>query len=345
MAQTDPSLSLFAARVLSKRLGKLQSLTEPVRQADDVEAVHRMRVACRRLRVGLELCDPALGDGKAKRWRRQVRRLGQALGAARDADVQIQFIDDYQQSLGNPGKATGIKRLHLRLTQQRQRCQPDVIHAVDNLEQSNLVKRMPDYLDRQTVKARLEAGRESPDEAALRDYARRAITERLDELLAHEPFVAQPHMIEGLHRMRFAAKALRYTMELFAEFYDGALDESIAQMRRVQQALGQVHDADMWIELLPQFLETERERTQEFFGHLRGFTRIERDLATLREHCIGQREIHYGQFTGLWRELLRSRCWQTLRNAFESSAQPSLETATIDPPPSPSSTLRRLTEN
>ncbi len=332
-SHTQATVGLFAAKAMSKRLAKVCGQVQPVRDGRDPEAVHRMRVACRRLRAAMTNLHPALPGGKAKRWQRQVKRLGSALGQARDTDVQIQFIADYRSRLNNPGRATGIKRLHLRLSQQRQRLQHDVLAAVDRFEQSDAANRMHAALEQMSIKAR----RVNADlhDATLREYAGQAIEQRLDELLAYEPFVAQPHMVDALHRMRLVAKRLRYTMELFAPAFRKRLDSSIRAVRNVQTALGDLHDTDVWIELLPAFLEAEQQRTQAFFGHLRGFKRVREDILKLREDRIGHRELAYEQFTSLWRRLNDQGQWQTLRQQVHT-APPSVaptDPVEVAPPP------------
>ncbi|MFQ6042085.1 MAG: CHAD domain-containing protein, partial [Candidatus Poribacteria bacterium] len=58
-------------------------------EADDIEYVHRMRVASRRLRSGFALFEECFPPKRLKRWRKQIRRVTRALGDARYTDVQI----------------------------------------------------------------------------------------------------------------------------------------------------------------------------------------------------------------------------------------------------------------
>ena len=62
---------------------------EEVLKHEDVEAVHKMRVAIRRLRATLDayqsICDPK----SFKKIYRQVTQIADVLGAARDTDVML----------------------------------------------------------------------------------------------------------------------------------------------------------------------------------------------------------------------------------------------------------------
>jgi CHAD domain-containing protein len=60
---------------------------------DDVERVHDMRVATRRLRAALEIFGPCFPH---KRWRKALKRvkaLADALGERRDLDVEIELLE------------------------------------------------------------------------------------------------------------------------------------------------------------------------------------------------------------------------------------------------------------
>lgn len=47
---------------------------------------------------------------------------------------------------------------------------------------------------------------------------------------------------ERLHRVRLAAKHIRYTLELFRPCYGPALEERIGRLRELQQVLGEIND-------------------------------------------------------------------------------------------------------
>ena len=60
-----------------------------VLDTDDIERVHAMRVATRRLRAVLEVFAPAFDTAEHKAVLKDVKALADALGARRDPDVQL----------------------------------------------------------------------------------------------------------------------------------------------------------------------------------------------------------------------------------------------------------------
>jgi len=91
----DPAFSRYAALTMLPLLRSLQQELSGVKTADDIEYVHRARVATRRLRAGLTIFSPCLPSHNVKRWRRTIRNITRSLGEARDLDVQTEFISSF----------------------------------------------------------------------------------------------------------------------------------------------------------------------------------------------------------------------------------------------------------
>ncbi|MDK2974327.1 MAG: hypothetical protein PWP08_698 [Methanofollis sp.] len=102
----DPGYCLFGSAVLKKHAEDLAAEADGVRAAADIEHIHRMRVASRRLRAALPLFEECFGQDTIRRWRREIRNVTRALGEARDADVQIEFLRSYLETL--PGVRGGL---------------------------------------------------------------------------------------------------------------------------------------------------------------------------------------------------------------------------------------------
>jgi CHAD domain-containing protein len=84
-----------AARVIEVRSGEVFEHSANVLDTEDIERVHDMRVATRRLRAAMEVFEPCF---PAKRWSRALKRvkaLADALGERRDRDVAIAFLEGF----------------------------------------------------------------------------------------------------------------------------------------------------------------------------------------------------------------------------------------------------------
>ena len=83
----------------------------------DIERVHDMRVASRRLRAVLEIFEPCFPQGDFKTVLRDVKALADALGERRDPDVHIEDMEELEtafQAAYRPGLEALVERLRAR---------------------------------------------------------------------------------------------------------------------------------------------------------------------------------------------------------------------------------------
>jgi CHAD domain-containing protein len=95
----DGSFATAAATVVRTRAGEVFEQAEGVLDLGEIERVHDMRVATRRLRAALEVFAPAFPRKRHRKALKRVKALADALGARRDADVEIELLE----SLADPG--------------------------------------------------------------------------------------------------------------------------------------------------------------------------------------------------------------------------------------------------
>ncbi len=295
----DADLLSLAHTALLKRLQILDKEADGVRLGADPEAVHRMRVAARRLRCALVLFADHLPPKKCARWLKETRRLTRALGAARDTDVQLAFLDAVlQRPRPELAAATrpGIVRLRLRLQQRRQRQQVKVVAALDRWQAHDV----PSALAHAHAR---HADAPTPSQQ---------IAERLAHVQALAACVDHPEQVAELHALRIAVKHLRYAMEFFAPLYGEPWLASVATIRTFQEQLGAVHDCDVWQEFLPVFAADERARTLRYFGDTRAFHRLQPGLAYLQADRAAQRQACFAAFSDSWQRSAADQLWRRL---------------------------------
>jgi len=338
--EQDAGYILFATESLLKRLQALTQEMEGVRQAQDIEYIHRMRVASRRLRSAITLFEECLPRKKLPDWQKQVRRITRALGSARDTDVQIDLLDQVLRHLKEPSAddvdedvrryQPGIERLRLRLRQRREKLQADVSGALDEWEASHVTEEMGQTLRQQLVQARLSQVEAASPRVYQQAYLITSL--RLEEMLAYDACVYHPEQVEELHAMRIAAKRLRYTMEVFAPLYESGLKQPLQAAREAQDVLGDIHDGDVWVQVLPQFIEEERARTLEYFGHARSFGRLEAGLVYLQQERQRYRAERYQEFVEFWQQTQGKDVWGDLRQTLRSRLVETVSAPQVQPP-------------
>ncbi|NLV26997.1 MAG: CHAD domain-containing protein [Methanomicrobiales archaeon] len=94
----EPGFARFAAETMLPLLSQLDQELSGVVSSDDIEYIHRARVATRRLRACLGIFSSCFPKPITKKWSSDIRLITRALGEARDLDVQIDFIQSYISS-------------------------------------------------------------------------------------------------------------------------------------------------------------------------------------------------------------------------------------------------------
>jgi CHAD domain-containing protein len=233
---------------------RLSALTRALPQAQQgsAEAIHRARVATRRLREAL----PLVSTGPAgRKLQRRVRRITRALGPVRELDVALQMLEEFERTDDVP--RAGIACLRSSIGQERQRMHGDLVHTLERID--------IDKLSRKAVAA-AQACDVRPSPAAGTDPKRRAdaatrAARRAERLRITIETAGGIYLPDRLHEVRIAVKKLRYAVEI-AEVHRvrraartpraaaGRTKGSAAALRtlkRAQVLLGRMHDLEVLI--------------------------------------------------------------------------------------------------
>jgi len=111
--------ALAAARLVRVRADELFEHSAGVLDTSDIERVHAMRVASRRLRAVLEIFEPCFPRADFKTVLRDVKALADALGERRDPDVHVEAMERFAKAVqvaNRPGVAALVEALRERQT-------------------------------------------------------------------------------------------------------------------------------------------------------------------------------------------------------------------------------------
>jgi CHAD domain-containing protein len=110
----DDAYAEAAAKIVEVRTGELIEHAQGVLDTGDIERVHDMRVATRRLRAALEIFEPCFPAKPYRQALAEVKRLADALGERRDRDVAIASLHGFNEQMAAPDRR-GIDSLIERL--------------------------------------------------------------------------------------------------------------------------------------------------------------------------------------------------------------------------------------
>jgi CHAD domain-containing protein len=142
----DEPFRLAAARIVRTRTDELFSHEAGVLDVRDIERVHDMRVASRRLRAVLEIFAVCFPGSEYTGVLKDVKALADALGERRDPDVHIEDMEELEKALQvayRPGLEALVERLRLR----QARGNDTLAAALDHVEECGLHDRLHSLAD------------------------------------------------------------------------------------------------------------------------------------------------------------------------------------------------------
>lgn len=244
--------------VLRERLAVMYDLRATALDWEDIEGVHKMRVASRRLRSALRDFEEFMEGGTA--LERRVKEVAHALGDVRDQDVAIEALEKVREQAGDE-VAEGIGQLISEREAVRDRARQALqsviaVEPLDELREKFLLR-----LEKVIGKKRGGRKRGAKRVVSFREAGRTVVESRLEELREHSNSLHHPFDIEPLHEMRIASKRLRYALELFAPCWGGRLSACSREVSELQTSLGELRDCDIWIEDLGARLDRHRKES------------------------------------------------------------------------------------
>jgi CHAD domain-containing protein len=137
----DEAFSRAAARVIEVRAGEVFEHMPGVLDLGDIERVHDMRVATRRLRAALEVFEPCFPHRRWRKTLKKVKALADALGERRDRDVQIEFMEGLAGEIPT-GDRADVAALVERLREDQLRANGELALFVGEKRMRNLRRRL-----------------------------------------------------------------------------------------------------------------------------------------------------------------------------------------------------------
>ena len=145
----DVSYAEAAASIVGVRSEELADHARGVLDTSDIERVHDMRVATRRLRAALEVFEPCFPRKAHRQALRDVKRLADGLGERRDRDVAIAAMSAFNEQMPAPDQR-GVSSLIGKLRDEQAEANLELAPLVD---QGNLTA-LRESLDELVASAR-----------------------------------------------------------------------------------------------------------------------------------------------------------------------------------------------
>jgi CHAD domain-containing protein len=226
---------------LAQHVGWLLAHDPGTRLGTEIESLHQMRVATRRLRAVLRTARPILLPAWGMSLQQELSWLSKLLGSARDLDVQIDYFMDESGRLPHRDRPLLAQFLaHLRT--QRAAVQQVVLSGLTSARYLELIHRLQQAAQAPSVvESPMAIGRLAEGEF-------RKLRKAIRRLRPSPSDIA-------LHKIRIKTKRARYAAELARSSVGKPAIRFMKAARAVQDLLGQHQDAIQAERYLRQFVE------------------------------------------------------------------------------------------
>ncbi len=227
--------SALSVALLRQRLVSLLKAM-PAAQAGDETSVHEARVASRRLREALPVLGASADVDALDGAERRVRRITRALGPVRELDVALMLLAELEGKGAAAPRA--IARVRDTVTAERHKRRREMLEEITPSRLNKLCKRLVKV-------ATPDSSPVPPDDLA--EAIRRAGT-RARKLRAAIEHAGGIYLADRLHRVRVAAKKLRYALEIQRELTHSRATARLNRLKAQQDLLGRMHDLEVLID-------------------------------------------------------------------------------------------------
>ena len=293
-------------RILRRQWGQMIWNEPGARLGLDAEALHDMRVAVRRMRAALRVFAGAIPSRRRMALARELRWLGDALGAVRDLDVSLLHLRAEAQRL-EPALRQATVLYEGALLRRRERARRVMLRALDSARYRRLAEGLRRRLDAPApARPAPEACEPAPRVAV------RAVRKALGKVLKMGRALPPDAPDEALHRLRIACKRLRYACEFFGDLLGAPAAEFAARVKEVQDVLGAHQDAVVFGAALSDTSVRVRARGDVM-------RRLYLALGTMAARHEVRAEETRREFLRMWRRFDRRRTRKALKAALRDA--------------------------
>jgi CHAD domain-containing protein len=234
---------------------------DPQVRRDQPDAIHQMRVACRRTRSALQAFGEVVDGGHTRPLRAELSWFAAVLGQARDAEVLLARLERAVATVPpGLGARPAADRIRARLRDEHRRGLAATLRAMDGPRYLDLLRQLDDAVAHPPLTP-LAGG---PAASVLRRPVRRA-GRRMERALARAAGAQDAG--EAIHEARKAAKRARYAAEAATPALGDLARSQAARAKAVQAALGDHHDSTVARELLCELAAAARARCDDTFAY------------------------------------------------------------------------------
>lgn len=205
-----------------------------------MEGVHQMRVAFRRLRSGLKIFRPLIPRAASAALVEHIRWLNSFLGPARDWDVFLE--EGMAPMLAHFPRKRGLALFRAKAETLRQTHHRTLRETLADPRYQNLTGTLAEWLDNRAWREGLDDKRRARLAQPAMDFATSLLSRDHRRVAKRGEIFAELSTMER-HTLRIRIKELRYALDFFAGLYSTPVVKPyLGALARLQDSLGVMND-------------------------------------------------------------------------------------------------------
>lgn len=246
VVRRSDSMPNVAKKVLTVQFRRMEASEKGTRKGEDIEKLHQMRVAVRRMRTAARIFGRFLEADEFEPFVREMRVLGRRLGPVRDLDVMLDHLRGFREA------ASFRERVDLDVVvdtwaKERAKGRGRILEHLDTPAYRRFKQDFPAFLEDDSAGVApvvRKDGRVHPH--MLSHEGPVILGERLAAVRAYEGWVEGDDVpLRRYHRLRIEVKRLRYALEFLSDAAGPEAEPLIASLKAVQDYLGEMREAWM----------------------------------------------------------------------------------------------------
>lgn len=316
--ETDEPMSEAGRKILRFHFQRMVYNEPGTRLGEDIEALHDMRVATRRMRAAFRVFGTHYHTKEILAYLKGLKRTGRALGAVRDLDVFQAKVYAYLDTLPESQKG-GLDSLLEVLEARRSTARDQMITYLDSEKYRRFVAHFDRFVETPGVGSLpISLCDDEPRPYRVRHVAPTSIYQRLENVLAYDEWIRIPDPpLSRLHALRIACKRLRYTLEFFREVLGPDTGIVIKEVVVIQDHLGALQDTVVASSILRDHLCQGMRDQQSVPEHLSDHEEVGVSPGVAAYLAAQQAEMQHllETFPGVWQKITGARLSQLVARA------------------------------
>lgn len=275
-------MAVAAEKILAARLSEVEKAEPGVLAAKDIEDVHDMRVALRKMRSSNLIFKEFLDAGWVAETEAGIKKTLSGLGELRDLDVLLEKTDEWRKK-----EEIGREKMTVfyeRVSSDRKKAHIEAVDYLTSQEYTDFMAGLKETFDNSAYLGMPHINKKG-DVAPVRicDVLPAVLYEKAADITAYHEWMDGPYIyIDKLHRLRIAAKNFRYTLDFFKDCLGDAAGQLMKEFKELQDILGDFHDAVVAAEVIGAYMaRIEKEKNKTAGGKAK---EIETTLETLEKY-------------------------------------------------------------